>query len=110
MGMDSVYLSTPVDSGYRCVWFIVTWSIPSPREYDIGWFCFVCNWNAHPDRCFNSGSLTAGAARRTTWFLRKGRSQLENLMAVNIGRFDNILLRWRRRHTLALCSSREPLV
>ena len=47
---------------------------------------------------------------RTTWFLRKGRSPLGNLSAMNVVRFGDALFRWRQRHTLALCSSRDLLV
>ena len=54
--------------------------------------------------------VSAGQSGRLTWFLRKGRSHLENRLAMNVKRFGDILLRWRQRHTLALCSSRESLV
>ena len=47
---------------------------------------------------------------RLTWFLRKGRSRFEDRFAMNVARIGNIFLRWRRRHTLDFCSSREPLV
>jgi hypothetical protein len=50
------------------------------------------------------------STRPLTWLLRKGRSLLENFPAMNVSRFGDIFLRWRRRHTLALCSSGDPLV
>ena len=56
------------------------------------------------------GTRTGESPRPTTWFLRKGRSQLENRPAMNLDYFVDIFLRWRRRHTLALCLSLEPLV
>jgi len=39
-----------------------------------------------------------------------GRSPLEIHSAMNVSRFGDVFLRWRQRHTLALCSSRDPLV
>ena len=56
------------------------------------------------------GHRFGSSTRPLTWFLRKGRSHLENLTAMNVDRFGDVLLRWRRRHTLALCSSGDPLV
>jgi hypothetical protein len=56
------------------------------------------------------GHRFGSSTRPLTWFLRKGRSLLENFPAKNVGRFGDVLLRWRQRHTLALCSSGDPLV
>jgi hypothetical protein len=39
-----------------------------------------------------------------------GRSPLANLSAMSVIRFGDVILRWRQRHTLALCSSGVPLV
>ena len=70
-------------------------------------------WNATHDKNFfdwQNYLMTHQRNGRITWFLRKGRSHLEDRSAINVENLDNIFLRWRRRHTLARWSSRDLLV
>ena len=73
----------------------------------------VVDWNATHDKNFfdwQNYLMTHQRNGRITWFLRKGRSHLEDRSAINVENLDNIFLRWRRRHTLARWSSRDLLV